>query len=379
MTHAIESRSATAARRALLAAAIPCAAVLGAADLAAQQEEGDERPPVASPDVPCPPPPEGAPRARGTIEGSARDERTGRPLPGARLLVSLPGSGDDVGRSLAFRTDGRGRFRLCRLPVGWTVQLRVEREPMVGAPQEVWVHGDSAVRRDVTIFLGEPGALAGRVRDRGSGDPVGGATVRLPRLDAGTVSGDGGRFRLSDVPAGRYQLEIEHVAYGVSRDSVRVRGGMASSLDLRLSRRPLPVEPLTVTVDEERPIWLERTGFFRRKSRGSGIYFTREEILEQGHSRLSEVFRGLSGVRIRDGRVTMSRAPKSLLSGGRSCPLQYFVDGQAVSLPMGVDTYLPGDVAAVEIYRGPAEVPMAFNQRRAACGAIVLWLRSRRD
>lgn len=169
------------------------------------------------------------------------------------------------------------------------------------------------------------------------------------------------------------------MAYGVNRDSVGVVGGNASNLDVRVSRRPLPVPPLTVTVEEQRPIWLERTGFFRRRDRGSGFHLTRAEILDEGHSRLSEVFRGLSGIRIRDGRVVMSRAPKSLLSGGRPCQLQHFIDGQAVSPPMRVDTYLPEDVAAVEVYRGPAEVPMAFNQRRAACGVVVLWLRARRD
>lgn len=343
------------------------------------QATGDLRPPVASPDAPCPPPPEGIPRARGVIEGTVRDERTGRPLPDSRLLVSLPGREQNVGQSLTFRTDGRGRFRLCRLPAGWTVHLRVERESLIGAPEQVWVRGDSAVRRDLTIFLGEPGAVSGRVRDRESGDAVAGATVSLPSLGAGAVTGDAGQFRIEAVPAGRYGLEVEHVAYGLSRDSVGVSGGNASRLDIRLSQRPLPVAPLTVIVEDERPIWLERTGFFRRRNRGSGIHFTREEIIAEGHSRLSEVFRGLSGIRIRDGRVTMSRAPKSLLSGGRACPLQHFIDGQAVSLPMGVDTYLPEDVAAVEVYRGPAEVPMAFNQRRAACGAVVLWLRARRD
>jgi len=336
-------------------------------------------PPLASPETPCPPPPAESPLARGVIEGTVRDRRTGLPLPGSLLLLALPGEEHRPGSSLTFRTDDRGRYRLCRLPVGWTVAVRAEHHGVIGAPASIWIPADSAASHDVTIYLGEPGTVTGRVRDRQSGDPVAGATVRVAGLGTGAVTGDDGEFGIPSMPGGDYGIEVEHLAYGVNRDSVTVRSGMAVRLDLRLAPRAVPLEPLTVTVEEERPIWLERTGFYRRRSRESGIFFTREELLEEGHSRLSEVFRGLSGVRIRNGKVVMRRAPRSALSGGRACPLQYFIDGQAVALPGGVDTYLPQDVAAVELYRGPSEVPMAFNRRRAACGALVLWLRSRRD
>lgn len=345
------------------------------------QEAGAEHalPPVASLENPCPPPPRYLPRATGSVEGTVRDERTGLPLPDSRLLISREGRADGVASSLTFRTDEHGRFRLCRLPAGWTVTLRAERGGVVGPVSPVWVGADSTMRRDLTIFLGEPGELTGQLLDRETGESISGAAVRVVGIGIEAVTGDDGHFRLSPLPAGDYALEVEHLAYGPVSDSVTVRGGITARLALAVAPRALPVEPLVVTVSEERSIWLERTGFYRRRSRSKGVFFTREEILAEGHSRLSEVFRGLPGVRIRDGEIVMTRAPKTLLSGGRSCPAQHFVDGQAVTLPTGVDAYLPEDIAALELYRGPSETPMAFNRRRAACGVVVLWLRSRRD
>lgn len=354
-----------------------CVAVLPSVLSAQDAERG--RAPVASPERSCPPPPSAAPEARGSIEGTVRDERTGLPLPHSRLLLSGPGHGEGRADAVAFRTDGQGRYRLCRLPVGWTVTLRAEHRGLLGPPASIRIPSDVPVERNLGLFLGEPGVLLGQVRDRESEETVSGAAVRVAGMNVETVTGGDGEFRLPDLPAGDYVLEVEHLAYGVRRDSVSVRSGAAADLDLAVAPRALPMEPLVVTVDEMRPIWLERTGFYRRRSRSAGIFFTREEILAAGHSRLSEVFRGLSGVRLRNGRVVMHRAPRSITSGGRPCPVQHFIDGQAVTLAAGVDTYLPEDIAAIELYRGPAETPMEFDRRRAACGALVLWLRARRD
>ncbi|MDP2496373.1 MAG: carboxypeptidase regulatory-like domain-containing protein [Candidatus Palauibacterales bacterium] len=373
------SQATAAVRQRALAlfAAAACALVLPSV-LSAQDTERD-RAPVASPERSCPPPPPAAPEARGSIQGTVHDERTGLPLPDSRLLLSGPGHGEGLAGAVTFRTDGRGRYRLCRLPVGWTVTLRAEHRGLLGPTASIRIPSDAPVERDLEVYLGEPGALLGRVRDRESDETVSGAAVRVAGMSVETVTGDDGEFRLPDLPAGDYVIEVEHLAYGLRRDSVSVRSGTAVELALGVAPRALAMEPLVVTVDETRPIWLERTGFYRRRSRNVGIFFTREEILDEGHSRLSEVFRGLSGVRLRNGRVVMRRAPRSITSGGRACPVQHFIDGQAVTLAAGVDTYLPEDIAAIELYRGPSETPMEFDRRRAACGALVLWLRARRD
>jgi hypothetical protein len=44
--------------------------------------------------------------------------------------------------------------------------------------------------------------------------------------------------------------------------------------------------------------------------------------------------------------------------------------------PAALDDLVPAsDVAAVEVYRSPAEVPPEFNGPNAGCGVVVIWTR----
>lgn len=61
------------------------------------------------------------------------------------------------------------------------------------------------------------------------------------------------------------------------------------------------------------------------------------------------------------------------------CHTQFIVNGQLQPLPNGIDTFLPADVAALELYRGASQLPARFNARSASCGTVVIWLRTHRD
>ena len=56
--------------------------------------------------------------------------------------------------------------------------------------------------------------------------------------------------------------------------------------------------------------------------------------------------------------------------------MSYYVDGSWV--PPGtfhMDDLSPLMLEAVEVYRGPSEIPVRFRQRETACGVIALWTR----
>jgi hypothetical protein len=38
-----------------------------------------------------------------------------------------------------------------------------------------------------------------------------------------------------------------------------------------------------------------------------------------------------------------------------------------------LDTYSPDQVAGIEVYNSPAEIPSMFNMTGSACGVIVVW------
>lgn len=229
---------------------------------------------------------------------------------------------------------------------------------------------------------GRPGRLTGRVQDAVDGSPVAAATVRLPALDVTALTSDEGRFSLDRLPAGRYEIRVRHVGHGVHADSVRVRAGRSVRLGLRIGRDPVRVAPLEVEVRGNRSLQLEDVGFYDRRQRGHGTYITRAQLEEWGTSRLSEAFRRVQGFRVQGPTVRRHvRANRDFRANSRSgpCRTQFIVDGEPQPLPNGIDTFLPADVAALELYDGAARLPARFNARSASCGAVVIWLRTERD
>ena len=81
-----------------------------------------------------------------------------------------------------------------------------------------------------------------------AGDPVAGATVHLEGgADVGALTDAAGRFRLSPVAAGTYELVV--TAIGYERESRRVGAAdAAAAIELVLSRAPIAIAPIEVQV-----------------------------------------------------------------------------------------------------------------------------------
>jgi protocatechuate 3,4-dioxygenase beta subunit len=150
------------------------------------------------------------------ISGSVTDA-AGQPVPAARILMQVPGSGRksseqdgahsmDWGSILVRLSDSAGRFSMCSLPAG-KLLVTAEKPPLANAIQELVLTGDA--RREVTLVLGPGRAVAGIVRDA-SGKPVGGARVGVTRgrwqTARETRSGAGGRYRLEGIGPGRIEV-----------------------------------------------------------------------------------------------------------------------------------------------------------------------------
>ncbi|HEU0052589.1 MAG TPA: hypothetical protein VFQ39_05405 [Longimicrobium sp.] len=169
-------------------------------------------------------------------------------------------------------------------------------------------------------------------------------------------------------------------------------------------------------------------GFEARRERGNGRFVTREEV-EQAHpARLTDLLRGVPGVRMvidEDGKEQVrlgtrtgnrqSAAPTSPRgtsgSGGRGgattpggdpgatnagtrptvgalrdqgnaapgdCPVVYYLDGIYFPLSRGesINDAVPARaVEGVEIYQRAGQVPSQFVRQGSDCGVIVIWTR----
>jgi outer membrane receptor for ferrienterochelin and colicin len=126
-----------------------------------------------------------------------------------------------------------------------------------------------------------------------------------------------------------------------------------------------------------------RVGFYERQKIGLGVFITRAEIEKRPPTqRVTDLIMGRAGVHVMGGYIVFRSA---FTLGG--CSPRVFIDGLYVldslrvsdGIRTGINNYLhSSDVEAIEIYRGPAEVPPQYGGA-AACGVVLIWLRQGRE
>ena len=81
------------------------------------------------------------------------------------------------------------------------------------------------------------GVLTGRVFNPATNEYVRNAEIRITNSNQSTVSGDGGNYRISNLPAGRVEVIVNYVGYEDIRSSVVIESGQTVSLDLEFQGR----------------------------------------------------------------------------------------------------------------------------------------------
>ncbi len=153
-----------------------------------------------------------------------------------------------------------------------------------------------------------------------------------------------------------------------------------------LAQEPRPPTALdTVRVSASLDSIVRLREFWERRARGIGVFITRADIERRRPQHALDLFRAVVGIQVFSGGgerttiMTTRRAanPARLrTTAGVECPMQYYVDGVFMSADMfSVDELTPDMIEAVEIFRGPSEVPVQFRQTDVDCGLIVLWTR----
>lgn len=102
-----------------------------------------------------------------------------------------------------------------------------------------------------------PVRIIGRVVAHENGQAIAGATVRVGGMQFTTDRR--GRFVAAPIAAGRQALVVEMIGYATRTDTVKFTAG-SSDLTIRLSRQPVQLPPVIVTV---RSSWLEENGLWR--------------------------------------------------------------------------------------------------------------------
>ncbi|MFQ5538323.1 MAG: carboxypeptidase regulatory-like domain-containing protein [Gemmatimonadota bacterium] len=203
-----------------------------------------------------------------TLAGRVGDGDSGVGIPGARVTLSwTPPEGGDPKR-MQLRTFGDGWFRTCRAPAQVPITVSAAFLDRQGLRREVALKPGGAAQLDFVLARLQPIHLVGHLVDAESGQDVTDAEVWLRGTSFRGVTGENGRFTFSDVPPGRYMLVADHLRYGRKMDTLDVSSGQNLHVEMRLDTRPIPIAPITVTVDA-RPLTERSMG---------GLTITRAEI-----------------------------------------------------------------------------------------------------
>lgn len=351
------------------------------------------------------------------LYGAVLDPDDETPVPGAVLRIF--GAGPE--RQLS--TDSLGGYATCierseadvvELAAAGPADLVRDRHSLEAV--EVEIAGRILARADLTLARGAmaPVLASGRATNRrqrssnamigtvvGADDnaPIAGAMVLIRKQDGSpvysAVTDEEGHFRLAhpDQVTEEYGLNVEHVAYGKVSREVTFRPGEQLSVEVLLGDQVIGLDPIVVT--ERRRGLLADVGFYDRLERGFGQYIQREEIERRRPSRLTDLMQGRSGLSVV--QVETFKYDIRLVGPvrvGRDCQPAIWLDGSLVrdageprvdvnprtKRKIYVQQQLsevvsPDEIEAIELYTGPAGMPMQYGGSNASCGVVLIWTR----
>ncbi|MGW8266750.1 MAG: carboxypeptidase regulatory-like domain-containing protein [Longimicrobiales bacterium] len=247
----------------------------------------------------------------------------------------------------------------------------------------------------VFLLLLNTGARAqtieGRLLESGSDEPIILAQVFL--LTGGgvivdrTFTDEEGSFAVWSPEPGSFFLRAERMGYASRVDGVFDLGeGGILSVEFRLPRAPIQLDTLTVSAEGgaagPRDTKLALLGFYDRQRAGFGRFLGPEEIARRPVFEATDLLRNIPRVRIRqrpfgETEVLIQGAASVSLKGGLCYP-KVVVDGNEVfrggDQPARLDDVVrPHEISAMEVYRGPGEIPLQFGGASSPCGVILIW------
>lgn len=217
--------------------------------------------------------------------------------------------------------------------------------------------------------------LTGRVVSAMTGGPLQDARVLVTGSQRGDFTDAEGRFRIAGLPPGRDTVEVRLLGFARQTAPLELAPDRTTRAVFSLSETVLRIEDIEVTV-EQRETTGRLVGFEERRQLGHGAFIGPEDIDDSNAVHSSDLLRTVPGVSV--GPYQMGRTSIRITRYQRMCRPYVWLDG----LPMGqydIDNLQPGDLLAIEVYRGAAETPARFKKRGGQCGTMVIWTREGKD
>jgi hypothetical protein len=219
------------------------------------------------------------------------------------------------------------------------------------------------------------GTVTGRVVERGSNAPVGGAQVFVvgasPR---GALTAEDGTYRIGGVPAGAAVLRVRRLGYEAGAQSVTVTAGGSVRADFTVGRSvATTLEQVTVTATGEQQ---------RRREQGNSVAIIQalpQERLANAQNFSQAISAQAPGVQVLQSGGTTGTGSRVRIRGANSFSLSneplLIVDGIRVNSdaqnstlgvggqsPSRLNDINPDDIDRIEVLKGPAAAGLFGTQ-----------------
>jgi hypothetical protein len=221
--------------------------------------------------------------------------------------------------------------------------------------------------------LGAQATITGRIRNDSTRAPIAGVEIAFEGSGPRAVTDTAGHFVIDGVPTGVRFAVVRKIGFRPIRLRTLIGERDTIEVDLRLRPTAVELEPIEVTAAAVPP---GMQAFAERRLGGVGHFIDSRVLRQSEHRRLSELLRGVRGV-----RLVPARGTRTVAMSRSNCPMSIWIDGIRSYQPgrglppPDIDEFPIVQLEGVEIYRGPAETPLELGGTGQSCGAIVLWTR----
>jgi hypothetical protein len=98
------------------------------------------------------------------------------------------------------------------------------------------------------------GTLSGRVNAEGSDEALAGAYIFVKDIDRGTVADRFGKFQLTNVPDGVYNVDVTFVGYDPFSTDVKIKNDSVTQVNAMLIAGNIRLDDVTITAQNDRSV-----------------------------------------------------------------------------------------------------------------------------
>ena len=215
--------------------------------------------------------------------------------------------------------------------------------------------------------------------------PITSATVSMLGTDLRVVTSADGRFRITHLQPGRYVIFARRLGFEMASATVQIAAPDTTRIAFTLLQAATSLEPTIITGRSLSPRMaeFEERGVFAAKF-GGGQFMGQDEIDKRNTVFTTELIRTFSGIGVAyavvrgSGTKRVPVATSGRLAGSinSACLPTIWLDGVLQPSPVDLDRLpSPRELGGIEVYAGPATVPLRYSAGGMSCGTILIWTR----